>query len=221
MAARRRYWQYLEDSAGARQDFPWIDPETWTAAKKRIYPGGRLPASARFGPAAPSQWLSNEDLPWLAQMLQAIICVCDMKNAVGWATYLPLKVLKDTRLAVVGLVFEEGHWQRCTFKKRAPLPPVVACSRSWSHFPRSLLLEERHRRLHRVFVFMVRSLGKRIAAALESEGHHLRLRHGQSRRMGHLPAFEGSKGHSPSSNWSGLSRRTQAMLYVQEAPDKA
>lgn len=73
----------------------------------------------------PAQWLSSEDLPWLAHMLQVIICVCDLNNASGWATYLPMTI---TALSprVIGMTYAQRRWQSCKMAGGL-LPSVLQC----------------------------------------------------------------------------------------------
>lgn len=153
---RRMFFKYLDSPTGACKDLPGHDDTFWQGVKARVFPGGRLPSQVSFAPASLPQYLSSEDLPWMAQMMQAIVCVCDSQDPRGWASFVPIKIKTDTRLPVIGMYHTEQHWQRCSMKTQGPLPPVVTCTWFWRAQNRQRALSsDGHQRLHRRYAFAV------------------------------------------------------------------
>lgn len=147
ISARMDYLLYLLEQAPL--DFPHLPGSTWQQARARVFRDG---SDSALEPVEPAQWLSNEDLPWLAQMLQVIICVCDLNNASGWATYLPITITASS-LRVVGMAYTPGHWQSCELAGDL-LPPVLQCVWSWDPASRSSALSSpAHLALHKRFTF--------------------------------------------------------------------
>ncbi|CAO1617885.1 unnamed protein product [Jaminaea pallidilutea] len=156
LTGRRVFFKYLDSPTGACKDFPGHSDSFWREAKERVFPGGRLPSGSSFLSASPPQYLSNEDLPWMAQMMQAIICVCDARDPQGWASFVPININTNTRLPVIGMYHTEQHWQRCFMKASGPFPPVVTCTWLWGAQDRQKALSsDGHQRLHQRYAFAV------------------------------------------------------------------
>lgn len=146
---RRRFWHYLDGQASV--DFPHISERTWTQAKERVFSGGKLPRpQEKLRPAGLEQWLSNDDLPWMAQMLQAIICVCDSATSEGWQTYIPASFVDPKDRPLIGLWHTPGHWMLMSMKKKGPLPPLAACCALWGRQGESCIREQAHIQFHRL-----------------------------------------------------------------------
>lgn len=149
MNARLDFFEYVDSGQGARKDFADATAKKRSQTLQRIFPNGR---PAFMAHAQQPQWLSSDDLPWLAQMLQAIICVCDLNDASGWATYLPIAP-NSSAPRVIAMTFDNGHWRPCTLNECA-LPPPYRCVITWRAAQRKEALENPlHRRLHDEYVF--------------------------------------------------------------------
>lgn len=131
----------------------------WTAAKKRCDAQGTPDAGAfDVRPASHPQWLDSEDLPWIAQILQIIICTCDAQRSDGWASYLPFKLLQPDASApikVVGLALSStrDHWRSVQMSRMGPLPSPKACSLLWGPHRKELVASADHRRIHEEWRF--------------------------------------------------------------------
>lgn len=168
---RQRYWTWLDEVAPVQM--PWLRASTWEAAKRRAVAQALAPAETDITPLAPAQsattpltpaahdqWLSSQDLPWLAQMLQVVIVVCDLEYPSEWWTSVPFSGAGEAIPPVVGLVYDyrARHWQAVRIRCREALPHVCPCTLAWGMEKWQLVQSDFHRRLHQGYRFMVRKV---------------------------------------------------------------
>jgi hypothetical protein len=151
---RLDFYKYIVEQAAL--DFPEKPASVWTECCNRIFPGGQPlegPAKLSFEKFTGSaHWLSSAQLPYLAQMLQRVICLCGSSSSSIWASYLPRRLTSLPVKPPIGLWYTTDHYESVRLKDGVRLPPVttdgwppVSMYRTFVGMPSHQVLHQQHK----------------------------------------------------------------------------